>query len=90
MQPGPLNTSVNSEKPQHENKPAKKMPANPETMNPLMLLNQMLPQAQFEEIGKSGNPPNVTYSYRCNVEELSFIGTGTNHFKIYLHFFKTI
>lgn len=52
------------------------MPDNPETMNPLMLINQMLPHAQFEEIGKSGAPPNLTYSYRCTVDSQSFIGTG--------------
>ncbi|KAG5895894.1 hypothetical protein JTB14_000508 [Gonioctena quinquepunctata] len=62
----------------HENKPAKKMPPNPETINPLMLVNQMLPQAQFEEIGKSGNPPNVIFSFRCNVNDQSFVGTGPN------------
>lgn len=72
-----LNTSSDSQK-VHENKPAKKMPNNPETMNPLMLINQMLPHAQFEEIGRSGSPPNLTYSYRCTVDSQSFIGTGPN------------
>ncbi|KAJ8959032.1 hypothetical protein NQ318_022287 [Aromia moschata] len=71
-------TSAATGERQHENRPAKKIPENPETMNPLMLLNQMLPHAKFEEIGKSGNPPNVTYSFRCNVDGQSFIGTGPN------------
>lgn len=52
------------------------MPDNPETVNPLMMVNQMLPLASFEEIGKSGNPPNVVFSYRCNVDGQSFVGTG--------------
>ncbi|XP_018561179.1 uncharacterized protein LOC108903465 [Anoplophora glabripennis] len=72
-----LNASSDSQK-VHENKPAKKMPDNPESMNPLMLINQMLPHALFEEIGRSGAPPNLTYSYRCSVDADSFIGTGSN------------
>ncbi|XP_056642588.1 double-stranded RNA-specific editase Adar [Diorhabda sublineata] len=71
------NVNVNADKP-HENKPAKKMPENPETINPLMLINQMLPHAQFEEIGKSGNPPDVVFSFRCNVDGQSFVGMGPN------------
>ncbi|CAG9813364.1 unnamed protein product [Phaedon cochleariae] len=63
---------------QHENRPAKKMPANPESINPLMLINQMLPHAHFEEIGKTGNPPNVTFSFRCNCDGQTFLGTGPN------------
>ncbi|KAJ8983938.1 hypothetical protein NQ317_008640 [Molorchus minor] len=71
------NNGTSPEKP-HENKPAKKLPDNPELMNPLMLINQMIPQAQFEEIGRSGNPPNVMYSYRCSVNNQAFIGTGSS------------
>lgn len=52
------------------------MPDNPETMNPLMLINQMLPHAQYEELGKSGDPPNVVFSFRCTVDGQSFVGTG--------------
>ncbi|VEN55941.1 unnamed protein product [Callosobruchus maculatus] len=61
-----------------EMRPAKKMPANPETMNPLMLINQMMPYAQFEEIGKSGVPPNLTFTFKCTANGQSFIGTGSN------------
>nr|CAI5828169.1 unnamed protein product [Callosobruchus analis] len=61
-----------------EMRPAKKMPANPETMNPLMLINQMMPHAQFEEIGKSGVPPHLTFTFKCTVNGQSFIGTGSN------------
>lgn len=52
------------------------MPENPETVNPLMLINQMLPHAQYEELGKSGDPPNVVFSFRCTVDGQSFVGTG--------------
>ncbi|XP_028138815.1 double-stranded RNA-specific editase 1 [Diabrotica virgifera virgifera] len=72
------NQSIPSGEKLHENKPAKKMPENPDTINPLMLVNQMLPQAQFEEIGKTGNPPNVLFSFKCIVDGESFIGTGSN------------
>lgn len=59
-----------------EIKPAKKMPENPETMNPLMLINQMLPHAQYEELGKSGDSPNIIFSFRCTIDGQSFVGTG--------------
>lgn len=59
-----------------ENKPAKKMPPNPEKMNPVMLLNQMVPHAVFEELSKAGNPPNVIYTYKCVISGRSFIGRG--------------
>nr|CAH7729735.1 unnamed protein product [Callosobruchus chinensis] len=62
-----------------EMRPAKKMPANPETLNPLMLINQMMPHAQFEEIGKSGLPPTITFTFKCTVNGQSFIGTGKNN-----------
>lgn len=58
------------------NKPAKKMPANPEQMNPLMLLNQMLPNAKFEEMMKQGNAPNCIFTYQCNVDDEIFVGCG--------------
>nr|XP_023018643.1 double-stranded RNA-binding protein Staufen homolog isoform X2 [Leptinotarsa decemlineata] len=62
----------------HELKQAKKMPENPETVNPLMMVNQMLPQAHFEEIGKTGVHPNILFSFKCIVGEDVFIGTGSN------------
>ncbi|XP_019880882.1 double-stranded RNA-specific editase Adar [Aethina tumida] len=61
-----------------DHKPAKKMPANPEMMQPLMLLNQMLPHAEFEEIGKVGTPPNIQFTFRCRVDNQTFDGTGPN------------
>ncbi|XP_068914515.1 double-stranded RNA-specific editase Adar-like isoform X4 [Tenebrio molitor] len=61
-----------------QNKPAKKLPDNAAHMNPLMLLNQMLPQAQFEELGRNGNPPNVIFTFKCTVNGQSFNGTGSN------------
>lgn len=59
-----------------EKKPAKKMPPNPETMNPIMLLNQMVPHAQYVELSKAGNPPNIVFTYKCSANGKSFIGRG--------------
>lgn len=59
-----------------EKKPAKKMPPNPETMNPIMLLNQMVPHAQYVELSKAGNPPSVVFTYKCSANGQSFIGRG--------------
>lgn len=62
--------------PKGDHKPSKKIPSNPETMNPVMLLNQMKPNSTFEEIGQTGGPPNVRFIYRCTVDGHSFEGTG--------------
>lgn len=61
-----------------EKKPAKTMPPNPELMNPIMLLNQQLPNATFIELSRAGNPPTVVFTYKCIVEGQSFIGRGKN------------
>lgn len=58
------------------NKPAKKLPENAAQLNPLMLLNQMLPAAKFEEVGRTGVAPNLIFTFRCSVENQTFIGTG--------------
>lgn len=62
------------------------MPPNPETINPLMLLNQMMPQARFEEIGRSGNPPQVIFSFRCTVDNQSFVGSGKLNEDIFIDY----
>lgn len=59
-----------------EKKPAKKMPPNPEQMNPIMLLNQMVPHAEYIELSKAGNPPNIVFTYKCSANGKSFIGRG--------------
>lgn len=59
-------------------KPAKKMPENPEAMNPLMLMHQMLPNAIWEETGKSGVPPNVVFSFSVTVDNKQYSGTGSS------------
>ncbi|RZC18425.1 double-stranded RNA-specific editase Adar [Asbolus verrucosus] len=71
-----MQDSIGGQPPQ--NKPAKKMPENAAHMNPLMLLNQMLPHARFEELGRSGNPPNVVFTFKCTVDGQIFTGTGSN------------
>lgn len=62
-----------------EKKPAKKMPPEPEKMNPIMLLNQMMPHAEYVELSKAGNPPNIVFTYKCTVNNQSFIGRGNFH-----------
>lgn len=59
-----------------EPKKAKKMPDNPHTMNPLMLMNQMLPGCVWEEVGKSGSPPNVLFTFQVTVGDKRFTGSG--------------
>ncbi|KAF5284369.1 hypothetical protein FQR65_LT13586 [Abscondita terminalis] len=60
-----------------EKKPAKKLPDLANTMNPVMLLNQMLPSAAFEELAKEGNPPHILFTVKCVVGNDTFYGTGT-------------
>ncbi|CAH0563376.1 unnamed protein product [Brassicogethes aeneus] len=71
-------TRVNVEGEKIEHRPSKVMPANPDKMQPLMLLNQMLPHAQFEEVGKTGAPPNVLFTFNCKVDEHVFQGSGSS------------
>lgn len=61
---------------QPEQKPAKRLPENAALMNPIMLLNQMHPAAKYEELGKAGAPPHVTFTIKCIVGAQSFIGNG--------------
>lgn len=41
-----------------------------------MLLNQMRPSAVYEEVSQIGSPPHIQFTYRCNVDGLTFEGTG--------------
>lgn len=59
-----------------EPKPAKKMPDNPELMNPLMLMHQMMPTAVWEEVESKGTPPNVVFTFSLSVEGNQFFGSG--------------
>lgn len=67
-----------------ENKPSKKMPENPEQMNPLMLLNHLRPNTKFEELGKSGNPPNCVFTFQCTLDDETFVGRGNWVFFLYV------
>lgn len=60
-----------------EKKPAKKLPNNANTMNPVMLLNQMLPNATFEEMSREGKPPNVNFTAKCTIGNDQFFGTAS-------------
>ncbi|KAF5289764.1 hypothetical protein FQA39_LY03681 [Lamprigera yunnana] len=58
-------------------KPAKKLPDMAHTMNPVMLLNQMVPNAMFVEIAREGNPPNIVFTVKCTIENDEFFGSGS-------------
>lgn len=58
-------------------RPSRKMPDNPETVNPLMMMNQMLPHAEWEELPKVGTTPAV-FSFKVTVDGKSFTGTGSS------------
>jgi len=73
--PKAAGTSSNTRAPA---KPAKKMPENPEKVNPLMLMNQMVPEAVWNEVGKSGTAPNMIFTYSVTVDGKSYTGTGNN------------
>ncbi|KAK5640846.1 hypothetical protein RI129_009393 [Pyrocoelia pectoralis] len=60
-----------------EKRPAKKLPENASEMNPLMLLNQMVPNAIYEEVSKEGNPPHVTFTIKCTIGNDIFFGTAS-------------
>lgn len=60
-----------------EKRPAKKLPENASEMNPLMLLNQMVPNAIYEEVSKEGNPPHVTFTIKCTIGNDVFLGTAS-------------
>ncbi|XP_018322181.1 double-stranded RNA-specific editase 1 [Agrilus planipennis] len=59
-----------------EKRPAKKLPENAALMNPVMLLNQMRPNAVYEEVTKTGTPPHVMFTIKCTTDNQSFFGTG--------------
>lgn len=59
-----------------QNRAAAKIPENAATLNPLMLMNQVLPSAQFEELDRSGTPPNIIFTFKCTVDKETFIGSG--------------
>jgi len=72
---GPV--AVNDAAKTFEKKPAKKLPDTASNMNPIMLLNQMHPNASYEEVSKIGSPPNVQFTIKCVVAGEAFHGTGT-------------
>lgn len=58
-------------------KPAKKLPENATTMNPIMLIHQMRPGVTtFHEASVSGTPPNVMFTFKCTVDNEEFVGCG--------------
>ncbi|KAK9886180.1 hypothetical protein WA026_015691 [Henosepilachna vigintioctopunctata] len=73
----PTQIAVKEEHPtRNELRPAKKLPENAASLNPLMVVNQMLPQAQYEEVSKVGMPHNCSYTIKCTVDNQQFTGTS--------------
>jgi hypothetical protein len=48
-----------------------------------MLLNQMLPQAQFEELGRNGNPPNVIFTVKRAFPHVFVFVFSKHHYMCY-------
>lgn len=67
-----------SAQPPSQNRPARKIPDNAAAINPLMLMNQVLPHAQFDELERTGIPPIIIFSFKCTVDGESFVGSGPN------------
>ncbi|KAL3273752.1 hypothetical protein HHI36_015180 [Cryptolaemus montrouzieri] len=61
-----------------ELKPAKKLPENAASMNPLMVIHQMYPNTQFEELPQTGAPPNAVFNMKVTLEGKVFTGSGTS------------
>ncbi|XP_044762522.1 transcription factor SPT20 homolog isoform X2 [Coccinella septempunctata] len=61
-----------------DKKPAKKLPPNPELINPLMLMNQMLPRVNFLELPKTSNGPFNTFNFQAVVDGQTFNGSGVS------------
>lgn len=70
--------SVTCTKPEvkSEMKPAKKLPENASTKNPIMLIYQMRPNTIFQELSVVSTPPKVMFSFKCLVDDQEFTGHG--------------
>lgn len=60
-----------------DKRPAKKLPEKAAEMNPIMLLNQMRPNAVYEDAGTVGLPPNVHFTVNCTVGDEVFHGSAS-------------
>ncbi|XP_059488169.1 double-stranded RNA-specific editase 1-like [Neocloeon triangulifer] len=58
--------------------PMKKLPDNPTDRHPVMLLNQLRPNAVFEDAGSQGVPPNIMFTVSVTVDSASYQGIGKN------------
>ncbi|XP_057320757.1 interleukin enhancer-binding factor 3 homolog isoform X2 [Microplitis mediator] len=56
----------------------KKLPANAETIHPVMLLNQMKPGIVYTEVSRRGNPPNTYFTLAVDIDGKSFTGEAKN------------
>ncbi|XP_044584267.1 mediator of RNA polymerase II transcription subunit 15-like isoform X4 [Cotesia glomerata] len=56
----------------------KKLPANAETIHPVMLLNQMRPGTVYTEINRRGNPPNTYFTLAVDIDGTSYSGEAKN------------
>ncbi|XP_071442707.1 double-stranded RNA-specific editase 1-like [Hetaerina americana] len=58
--------------------PMKKVPDNPTERHPVMLLHQLRPGTQFEEVSSSGPPGDVTFTMQVVIDGKTFVGVGKN------------
>lgn len=56
----------------------KKLPNNPETVHPVMLLNQMRPGTSYLEVSRVGNPPNTIFTLSVELDGQIFTGEAKN------------
>ncbi|XP_046396199.1 double-stranded RNA-specific editase 1-like [Ischnura elegans] len=58
--------------------PMKKVPDNPTERHPVMLLHQLRPGTQFEEVSSTGPPGDVTFTMKVVIDDKTFTGVGKN------------
>ncbi|KAG8224513.1 hypothetical protein J437_LFUL004204 [Ladona fulva] len=58
--------------------PMKKVPENPTERHPVMLLHQLRPGTQFEEIASQGPPGEVMFTMKVVIDDQTFTGVGKN------------
>ncbi|XP_034947332.1 double-stranded RNA-specific editase 1-like isoform X2 [Chelonus insularis] len=56
----------------------KKLPPNPWTVHPVMLLNQMRPGSTYVEVSRRGNPPNTVFTLSVEIDGQAYCGEAKN------------
>lgn len=58
--------------------PMKKVPENATERHPVMLLHQLRPGTQFEEVPSTGPPGDVIFTMKIVIDDKTFTGVGKN------------